>query len=211
MDLEGFELAALLCSRLCHDLVSPVGAITNGLEVLADETDADMRAMAMRLITESAERAAHRLQFSRLAYGSGGGSDSPVDMGEAHQVTEAILSDHKIQLHWRCSQGSVGRLPAKLLVNAAYLAGEALPRGGQITAALKQEQGTTQLEIVAEGAMVRPIEGMAEILNGAVKLSSLPPRAAQAYYTGLVSRYMGGSIEAAIQPGRLIFQGNFTR
>lgn len=207
--MDGFELVSLLSSRLCHDLVSPVGAITNGLEVLADETDAEMRDLAMRLITQSADRAAHRLQFSRLAYGAAGGPDGSIDMGEARKVTEAVLTDHKISLDWRCDLGSANRMPAKLLVNLTFLAAESLPRGGSIIASLKQEGGRIQTEVTGDGAMVRPIEGLAEIINGDVALANLQPRAAQAFYTGLIARCMGGNIQARIQPERVIFQGNF--
>lgn len=208
-DMEGFELVSLLCSRLCHDLVSPVGAVTNGLEVLADETDAEMREMAMRLITQSADRAAHRLQFSRLAYGASGGPDGLVDMGEAKKVTAAILTDHNIALDWRCELGAVNRMPAKLLVNAAFLAAEALPRGGSLMALMRQEGGVTQIEVTADGPMVRAIGQMTEILDGETALSSLAPRAAQAYYTGLIARLMRGKLQAVIKPERLSLQGNF--
>ncbi len=209
MDMEGFELVSLLCSRLCHDLVSPVGAVTNGLEVLADETDAEMREMAMRLITQSAEMAAHRLQFSRLAYGSSGGPDGLVDMGEAKKVTAAILQNHKITLEWGCSIGAINRMPAKLLVNAAFLAAESLPRGGALAAALSQEGGVTIIKITANGPMVRPIDGMAEILNGDRAVASLAPRAAQAFYTGLIARLMGGKLQASVNPEQLLLQGLF--
>ena len=209
MDMEGFELVSLLCSRLCHDLVSPVGAVTNGLEVLADETDAEMREMAMRLITQSADRAAHRLQFARLAYGSSGGPEGMVDMGEAKKVTATVLEDHKITLEWRCDLGTAGRLPAKLLANAAFLAAESLPRGGILVAALRQEGGATNIEINASGPMVRPIDGMAEILNGNMPVASLAPRAAQAFYTGLIARLMGGNLQISVQPEQLLLQGDF--
>lgn len=209
MDMEGFELVSLLCSRLCHDLVSPVGAVTNGLEVLMDETDAEMREMAMRLITQSADRAAHRLQFARLAYGSSGGPEGMVDMGEAKKVTATVLEDHKITLEWRCDLGTAGRLPAKLLANAAFLAAESLPRGGILVAALRQEGGATNIEINASGPMVRPIDGMAEILNGNMPVASLAPRAAQAFYTGLIARLMGGNLQISVQPEQLLLQGDF--
>lgn len=210
MDMEGFELVSLLCSRLCHDLVSPVGAVTNGLEVLADETDAEMREMAMRLITQSADRAANRLQFARLAYGSSGGPDGLVDMGEARKVTAAILEDHKITLEWRCSLGAINRMPAKLLANGVFLAAESLARGGAVVAELNQESGAANIEIIATGPMVRPIDHMAEILNGDKPVASLAPRAAQAFYTGLIARLMGGKLQVAVKPEQLRFAGAFT-
>jgi histidine phosphotransferase ChpT len=209
MDMDGFELVSLLCSRLCHDLVSPVGAVTNGLEVLADETDAEMRDMAMRLITQSADRAAHRLQFARLAYGSSGGPDGKVDMGEAKKVTSTVLEDHKVKLNWLCDQGAVGRLPAKLLTNAAFLGAESLPRGGSLSASLSQLNGETRIEITATGPMVRPIDGMEQIINGDMAIASLAPRAAQAYYTGLIARLMGGNLRISLKPEQMSLHGTF--
>jgi histidine phosphotransferase ChpT len=210
MDMEGFELVSLLCSRLCHDLVSPVGAVTNGLEVLADETDQEMRDMAMRLITQSADRAANRLQFARLAYGSSGGPGGMIDMGEAQKVTFAVLEDHKVALEWQCHSGPVTRMSAKLLVNAAFLAAEALPRGGKVKASLSIEGGTTNLDIAASGPMMRPIDGMLEILSGDTNLSGLAPRAAQAYYTGLIARLMGAELRAVLGSEQISLKGSFT-
>jgi len=210
MDMEGFELVSLLCSRLCHDLVSPVGAVTNGLEVLADETDSEMREMAIRLITQSADRASNRLQFARLAYGSSGGPGGQIDMGEAKKVTLAVLEDFNVALEWRCDTGIVSRMAAKLLVNSAFLAAEALPRGGRVSAALTQDGLTINIAITADGPMVRPIEGMIEILKGEASLSGLAPRAAQAYYTGLIARLMGADLQTVLGPDQLNLKGSFT-
>ena len=72
--LDPMDLAALLCSRVCHDVISPVGAIVNGLEVLEDEDDPSMRDVALELIKKSARSASARLQFCRLAFGAAGWS-----------------------------------------------------------------------------------------------------------------------------------------
>lgn len=209
MDMEGFELVSLLCSRLCHDLVSPVGAVTNGLEVLADETEAELREMAMRLITQSADRAANKLQFARLAYGSSGGPGGMIDMGEAKKVILAVLEDHKVALEWQCHSGPVSRMSAKLLVNATFLAAEALPRGGKVIASLSIAGGITNLEIAANGPRIMPIEGMLEILSGDKSVSELAPRAAQAYYTGLIARLMGAELRALLGSGQLSLKSRF--
>lgn len=200
--MEAFELASLLCSRLCHDLVSPVGAVTNGLEVLADEDDPEMRAMAFRLIEESANRAATKLQFARLAYGAAGGPGSLIDMGEARKVTDSLLGDHKVSLNWQCEMATADRLLAKLLTNVAFLCAESLPRGGEVTAAISELDGQTVVDVTATGEMVRPAEDLQAILSGNVKLEELQPRAAQAYYTGMVARCLDSSIEAMQEPDK---------
>lgn len=209
MDTEGFELVSLLCSRLCHDLVSPVGAVGNGLEVLADENDAEMREMAMRLITQSAQRASNKLQFARLAYGASGGPDGVIDLGQAREVTAAVLKDHQVNLEWRCEAASLSRMPVKLLANCAFLAAEALPRGGGVAAALSMQGKTMRIEVAAEGPMLRPIEGLAAILAGDAELAGMAPKLVQAYYTGVIARLMKGKLTALDSPERLILQGDF--
>lgn len=209
MDVEGFDLLSLLCSRLCHDLVSPVGAVNNGLEVLVDETDSGMREMAMRLITQSAERASHKLEFARLAYGGAGGPDAVIDLTLAHKVTEALLKDHQVNLDWQCDSGSIHRLPAKLLMNGAFLASEVLPRGGNVAASLTQTGNMVNIRITAKGSMLRPLDGMPEILEGKIGLSGMAPRMVHAYFTGMIARFMNGKLLSDIGPERIILYGDF--
>ena len=98
--LESLDLAALLCSRVCHDVISPVGAIVNGLEVLEDEKDAETQEFALGLIRRSAQQASARLQFCRLAFGAAGSAGASIDLGDAEQVSRAFIQDEKIQLVW---------------------------------------------------------------------------------------------------------------
>lgn len=204
-ELAIFEMASLLSSRLCHDLVSPVGAVTNGLEVLEDEDDAEMREMAFRLIRESAERAANKLQFARLAYGAAGGPGADIDLGEARKVCTRILGDHKVTLDWQCDMAAIDRLVAKLFVNLIYLCAEGLPRGGAVTAQLSVQDTSIEITVEGEGAMLRPAEGTAQILSGESELSGLSPRAAQAYYTGLTARCLNARVDMADQDEVLSF------
>ncbi len=194
-ELAIFEMASLLSSRLCHDLVSPVGAVTNGLEVLEDEDDAEMREMAFRLIRESAERTANKLQFARLAYGAAGGPGADIDLGEARKVCTQILGDHKVTLDWQCDLAAVDRLIAKLFVNLIYLCAESLPRGGSVAAQLSVQGSGAEIVVKGEGAMLRPAEGTAQVLGGERELNGLSPRAAQAYYTGLVARCLNAKVD----------------
>ncbi|MEA2860394.1 MAG: histidine phosphotransferase ChpT, partial [Methylobacteriaceae bacterium] len=93
--LDSLDLAALLCSRVCHDVISPVGAIVNGLEVLEDEQDAEMRSFALELIKKSARTASARLQFCRLAFGAAGSAGAAIDTGDAEQVARGLLVDER--------------------------------------------------------------------------------------------------------------------
>src|SRR5215469_9964371 len=98
--MDDIDIAALLVSRLCHDLVSPVGAVVNGLEVLEDENDAAMRADALRLVAASAEQASARLQFARLAFGAAGSAGAELDLAEVGRIVSGLLNGGRIELVW---------------------------------------------------------------------------------------------------------------
>jgi histidine phosphotransferase ChpT len=89
--MNAIDLASLLCSRLCHDLLSPVGALNNGLELMADEQDPDMRERCLELLSESAKASANKLKFFRLAFGAGGGFGDQIDTREAKAALEGLF------------------------------------------------------------------------------------------------------------------------
>jgi histidine phosphotransferase ChpT len=127
------EFASLLCSRLCHDLLSPVGAMSNGLELLADEDDPDMRARVMELLADSARASADRLKFFRLAFGAGGGFGETIDSTEVKAAVEGLVRGNaRITLGWLVESPSIPKTAAKILLNLAMIAFDALVRGGQL-------------------------------------------------------------------------------
>lgn len=146
------EFASLLCSRLCHDLLSPVGALNNGLELLADETDPAMRQRCMDLLAESARTSANKLKFFRLAFGAAGGFGEQIDAREAQAAIEGLLADHKrIALHWLVEAAQLPKPAAKALLNLAVIAADALVRGGDLTVGAEEEGGQVEIVIRAEG------------------------------------------------------------
>jgi len=102
--LAPLDLAALLCSRVCHDVISPVGAIVNGLEVLDGEQDEEMRAVAMELIKKSAISASARLQFCRLAFGAAGSFGASIDTGDAEKVAREVFASDRTSLQWTAAR-----------------------------------------------------------------------------------------------------------
>jgi histidine phosphotransferase ChpT len=130
--LDSLDLAALLCSRVCHDVISPVGAIVNGLEVLEDENDASMRDFALDLIRKSARQASARLQFARLAFGAAGSAGASIDLGDAEQVARGMFQDDKVTLSWSAPRALLPKNRVKLLLNLLVIATNAVPRGGTI-------------------------------------------------------------------------------
>src|SRR6266852_971859 len=131
--MNDLDFAALLVSRVCHDLVSPVGAVVNGLEVLEDETDMAMRADALRLVAASAEQAAARLQFCRIAFGAAGSAGAELDLAEVGRIMAGLLRGGKIELAWKAHAVDCPKDWAKLLMNTVLVAADCLPRGGKIT------------------------------------------------------------------------------
>src|SRR5260370_32039668 len=128
--LEALDLAALLCSRVCHDLISPVGAIVNGLEVLEESTDEETKSFALDLIKKSAKTASARLQFCRTAFGAAGSATAQVDLGDAENVARGFIEDDKIKLSWNLSSALLPKNRVKLLLNMILVAAQSIPRGG---------------------------------------------------------------------------------
>ena len=99
--MNAIDLASLLCSRLCHDLLSPVGALNNGLELMADEQDPEMRERCLELLNESARASANKLKFFRLAFGAAGGFGDQIDTREAKIALEGLFgADKRVELGW---------------------------------------------------------------------------------------------------------------
>src|SRR3954465_9059623 len=131
--MNAVDLASLLCSRLCHDLMSPVGALNNGIELLADETAPDMRDKCLELLADSARASANKLKFFRLAFGAAGGFGDSVDTSEAQAALAGVFGpERRIEVGWVVSDGKLPKGAVKLLLNIALLAGDALVRGGRL-------------------------------------------------------------------------------
>jgi len=131
MTISPVDFASLLCSRLCHDLLSPVGALNNGLELLADEHDPEMRQRCLELLAESAKASANKLKFFRLAFGAAGGFGETIDTREARAAIEGLFAaNHRVELGWLIEDPTLPKGGIKVLLNLALLAGDALIRGG---------------------------------------------------------------------------------
>src|SRR5687767_7685172 len=131
--MNAIDLASLLCSRLCHDLLSPVGALNNGLELMADEQDPEMRERCLELLHESARASANKLKFFRLAFGAAGGFGETIDTREAKSALEGLFGpERRIELGWIVADSRLPKGAVKLLLNLALIAGDALVRGGRL-------------------------------------------------------------------------------
>src|SRR5205085_2968600 len=127
------DLASLLCSRLCHDLMSPIGALNNGIELLADETDPEMREKCLELLADSARASANKLKFFRLAFGAAGGFGEEVDTHEAEVALEGLFGpERRIELGWVVASDKLPMDAVKLLLYLSMLAGDAVVGGGRL-------------------------------------------------------------------------------
>lgn len=203
--LDALDLAALLCSRVCHDVISPVGAIVNGLEVLEEEKDAEMRAFAVDLIKKSAKTASARLQFCRLAFGAAGSAGASIDTGDAEQVARGLLSDDRTKIEWNAMRVLMPKNKVKLILNMCLIAAAAIPRGGVINVTITGDGDTTAVNITSKGPNCRVAHGVPQLLNGEPENGSVDAHGIQAYYTGLVAREskMDISIEADAEGVRI--------
>src|SRR5580765_555234 len=148
---DTLELAALLCSRVCHDLISPVGAIVNGLEVLDDNPKPDDREFALNLIRKSAKTASAKLQFCRLAFGAAGSAGAQIDTGDAETMARGFLEDDTTRLTWNLPRALQPKHRVKLLLNMLILAQQAIPRGGTLTVDASGEGDKAGIKVRAEG------------------------------------------------------------
>ncbi|MEE4235169.1 MAG: histidine phosphotransferase family protein, partial [Anderseniella sp.] len=126
--LSDMDLSALLCSKVCHDVISPVGAIANGLEVLEDEQDEEMRQIALDLVRRSSRQASAKLQFCRIAFGAAGSAGSSIDTGDAEDVAKKFIGDEKVELEWSVPREIRPKSEVKLMLNMLMLAISSIPR-----------------------------------------------------------------------------------
>jgi histidine phosphotransferase ChpT len=188
------DFASLLCSRLCHDLLSPVGALNNGLELMADETDPAMRERCMELLAESARTSANKLKFFRLAFGAAGGFGDMLDPREARIAIEGLLSDaRRTQLGWMVEAEALPKAAVKVLLNLAMIANEALVRGGQLDIGAEAAGGRIEIVVRIEGQRIILDPELRAMLTGGLAASALVSRTAAAYMIHELVAGSGGS------------------
>lgn len=196
MNISPAEFASLMCSRLCHDLLSPVGALNNGLELLADETDPDMRARCLELLTDSARASANKLKFFRLAFGAAGGFGDSIDTREARAALEGLFGDHhKVKLGWMVEAPALPKPAVKVLLNLALIAGDALVRGGQLDVGAEVTASGIDIAVRGDGPrIVLDAELRGALLGDAAMMT---PRAAAACLARELVEQGGGTLQVS--------------
>jgi histidine phosphotransferase ChpT len=192
--IGALDLAALLCSRVCHDLISPVGAIINGLEVMEEDKDEETKTFALDLIKKSANQASAKLQFCRLAFGAAGSAGAQIELGDAEKVARGLLEDGKITLIWNLPRELVAKNRVKLLLNMLLVAGGAIPRGGT----LRAEATGDGYQVIARGLNARLAPATVDLLAGN-PAETVNAHAIQPIYTGILAHDCGLAVSARLE------------
>ena len=202
VSLNDLDFAALLVSRVCHDLVSPVGAVVNGLEVLEDETDIAMRADALRLVAASAEQAAARLQFARIAFGAAGSAGAELDLAEVGRILSGLLKGGKVELNWQAAAVNWPKDWAKLLMNAVLVAADSLPRGGKVFVETGGDALAPRFAIRAAGTVARLTSEAERTLRGEPE-GPLDGRSVQPFLTYQLSQNLSANLRVVAVEGEI--------
>jgi histidine phosphotransferase ChpT len=200
---DTLELAALLCSKVCHDLISPVGAIVNGLEVLDDNPKPEDRDFALELIRKSAKTASARLQFCRLAFGAAGSAGAQIDVGDAQTMARGHIEDAKTSITWNLPRLLLPKNRVKLLLNMMVVAQQTIPRGGVLTVDPIGEGETMSFRVAATGLNARLPQNIVNLLAGAHQ-ATIDAHAVQPYYTRLLAEACGLKVTLAAEGDAMV-------
>jgi len=202
-EMAADQLAGLLCARLCHDLVSPVSALSAALSVLDDSSASDMHEDAMDLVRESARQSQAKLEFSRIAFGAAGSAPGILDTRELQRLVEGMFSASKPDIVWKVEAAGLEKSAARLLLNLSMLAVDSVPRGGTVTIEATESGGSSRLRLVSEGRRARLEEAVTRALDGLKPENGFDGRSIQPYYAGLIARSAGGRVSAHADEERI--------
>ena len=201
--MNEIDFSSFLVSRVCHDLVGPLGAVVNGLEVLEDERDATMRADALKIVSTSATQALARLQFLRIAFGAAGSAGAELDLGEIGRLVTGLLDGGKVKLDWQAAHLNWPKDWAKLLMNSAMLAADCLPRGGQVRVTTSEDPSAPSFKIIATGHTARVLDEVEKAVRGEASAAPIDARAIQPYLTHKLSRGINAGLTLTVREGEV--------
>ncbi|MCJ2187939.1 histidine phosphotransferase family protein [Novosphingobium beihaiensis] len=205
MTTSSLELASLLCSRLCHDMLSPVGALSNGLELLADEKDPEMRQRCFELLDQSARISTDKLKFFRLAFGAAGGFGEMVPVSEAKVLVDGLVANNaRIVLNWALSSDSLPKPAIKVLLNFALFGMEALPRGGTLDIAAEFRDETSEIVVRAAGQRIAFDRDIGRALEGTLPEGELSSRTAPAAMIHKLASEQEGKLQYVLAEDALV-------
>jgi histidine phosphotransferase ChpT len=207
-EISAMDLAALLCSKVCHDIISPVGAIANGLELLDEGQDKETSEIAMDLIRSSARNASAKLQFARIAFGAAGSAGADIDTGDAQAVCQGYFdTEKKTSLEWRSERAYMPKNKVKLMLNMALCSLSAIPRGGEVLAVIDSPNLDPKLTVTATGKNARVPPVLLALLNGTYD-EQLDAHAIQPLYLLKLAEAAGMAFTATIDGESVVFSAS---
>ena len=202
---HSLDLASLLASRLCHDMLSPVGALSNGLELLAEEKDPEMRKRCFELLEQSAKISADKLKFFRLAFGAAGGFGDLVAVEEPRTLVDALASNNaRVNVNWALGVATMPKPAVKVLLNFALLGMEALVRGGTLDVGAESRGGASEIVVRAAGPRIAFDQAIGAALEGNLGDDGLTSRNAPAYMLYQIAARQGGGLQFALTDDALV-------
>lgn len=205
MTTSQLDLASLLCSRLCHDMLSPVGALSNGIELILEEKDPEMRKRCFELLEQSARISADKLKFFRLAFGAAGGYGDLVPVEEARSVVDALAGNNgRIEVNWALGADALPKPAVKTLLNLAMIGIEALVRGGTLDLGAELRDGTSEIVVRASASRVIFDETIGLALEGRLDPRELSSRTAPAAMLHQLATSLGGGLQFALSEDALV-------
>jgi histidine phosphotransferase ChpT len=188
------EIAALISSKIVHDVIGPVGAIYNGIEILDEESDdADAKSYAMDVIRNVTQQASARLQFARFAFGAAGSAGALIDLGTAEQISRGYIGQGKHKLNWSGPAGHMAKDKVKLLLNLVASSVTTLPRGGDIDLVISMPLENPTFVFRCRGTGARPPQYLSDFVAG-IEPPHLDAMTIQAYYTWRLAASAGMKI-----------------
>ena len=205
LKLTASDLAALLCARICHDLVGPVGALVNGLDLLDDEDSADMHEDALDLIKVGTTQASAKLKFLRIAFGAGSSAPAIIASTELEDLCRGVYPDGKIVLDWQVEADGLDKPAARTLLNLVILATATVPLGGRVLVKASRSREAAKISLECTGRKARLEDEVTRPLAGKAPQDGFNGRNIQPFYTGMIVRETGGRIEAAVEGETVTF------
>lgn len=209
IELEANDLAAMLCSRVCHDLINPVGAVNNGLQTLADPAQAAMADFAKDMVANAARQAQAKLEYARLAFGASSTAGTEFDSRECERVARILFDIEKAELDWKIAPMFLPKNKAKMFMNMLLIAIGAVPRGGLVTAEITGEAGKETFTLTATSDAEKKQKtlmpmGVEELIAGSPE-EGVDARGIQPFYTGLLARMSGMELALNLTDGVFSF------
>jgi histidine phosphotransferase ChpT len=202
--IGALDLAALLCSRVCHDLISPVGAIVNGLEVMEEDKNEETKVFALDLIKKSAHQASAKLQFCRLAFGAAGSAGAQIDLGDAEKAARGLFEDGKTSLVWNLPRQLLIKNRTKLLLNLLLIAAGTISRGGILKVdPVPGGETISGFTVTATGNNARLNPATAELLTAGPS-HAVDAHAIQPVYSGILAQDCGLALSVGGEAGIVV-------